>query len=147
MLSDGMAKRVLPKEAASLMGEGWVYLDVRSIPEFEAGHPTGAMNIPLLHHQNGMMVPNDAFQPMVEKHVPKDCKVLVGCKMGGRSAQAAAFMEALGYTQVLDVRAGFLGEQDMMGRISCPGWVDEGLPVSKEAEPGRSYADLSDSEA
>ena len=37
-----MAKRVTPTEAAQLMTEGWTYLDVRSIPEFEAGSPVPA---------------------------------------------------------------------------------------------------------
>ena len=35
--------RVSPEEARDLMDkEGYAYLDVRSVPEFEAGHPTGA---------------------------------------------------------------------------------------------------------
>ena len=42
-------KRISPEEARDLMDkEGYVYLDVRSVPEFAAGHPTGAYNIPLL---------------------------------------------------------------------------------------------------
>ncbi len=45
-----MVKRVTPPEAAALLAEGWIYLDVRSIPEFDLGHPTGAVNVPLLHH-------------------------------------------------------------------------------------------------
>src|SRR4051812_21955325 len=51
-----MVKRVLPREAAALLADGWAYLDVRSIPEFEQGHPPGAVNVPLLHLQNGRMV-------------------------------------------------------------------------------------------
>ena len=44
------AKRVPPsRRASSIDGEGYVYLDVRSVPEFEAGHPRGAYNVPLLH--------------------------------------------------------------------------------------------------
>ena len=35
-------KRVSPAEAKTLMDEGYVYLDVRSEPEFAAGHPAGA---------------------------------------------------------------------------------------------------------
>lgn len=41
---------VSPEEARGLMErEGYTYIDVRSIPEFEAGHPAGAVNVPLLH--------------------------------------------------------------------------------------------------
>jgi rhodanese-related sulfurtransferase len=138
-----MAKRVVPKEAAELLSQGWRYLDVRSIPEFEQGHPQGAANIPLLHAQAGRMMPNPDFQKVVEANFPKDSKLVIGCKSGGRSAQAAALLEAVGYTQLVDVRGGFGGERDMMGRVSVPGWEASGLPVGKSAEPGKSYADLS----
>jgi rhodanese-related sulfurtransferase len=43
-----MPRRVSPQEAKDLMDkEGYVYVDVRSIPEFEAGHPAGAFNVPI----------------------------------------------------------------------------------------------------
>ncbi len=43
-------KRVSPEEALGLMqNEGWAYLDVRSVAEFEQGHPAGAYNVPLTH--------------------------------------------------------------------------------------------------
>ena len=53
-----MVKRVTPPEADALLAQGWTYLDVRSIPEFEGGHPAGAANVPLLHMQGGRMAPN-----------------------------------------------------------------------------------------
>ena len=52
-----MVKRVTPTEAAALVNEGWIYLDVRSIPEFELGHPAGAVNVPLLHMPAGRWRP------------------------------------------------------------------------------------------
>ena len=67
-----MAKRVSPPEAAELLKQGWRYVDVRSIPEFEEGHPQGAANVPLLHMQGGRMVPNPDFQPVIEANFPKD---------------------------------------------------------------------------
>ncbi|HEY3253455.1 MAG TPA: rhodanese-like domain-containing protein, partial [Polyangiaceae bacterium] len=42
-------KPVTPEEAAELLSQGHVYVDVRSEPEFEAGHPAGALNVPLLN--------------------------------------------------------------------------------------------------
>jgi rhodanese-related sulfurtransferase len=43
-------KRVTPEQALELMrAEGYSYLDVRSVPEFDEGHPEGAYNVPLLH--------------------------------------------------------------------------------------------------
>jgi rhodanese-related sulfurtransferase len=138
-----MVKRVLPAEAADLVKQGWSYLDVRSIPEFDQGHPVGASNIPLLHFQGGRMTPNPAFQRVVDATFPKNSKLVIGCKSGGRSLQAAGLLAAAGYTDVVDMRGGFGGEHDALGRVSCAGWAEAGLPVATSAEPGKSYADLS----
>ena len=137
-----MVKRVTPIEADALLKEGWVYLDVRSIPEFEGGHPTGAANIPLLHMAGGRMAPNPAFQAVVAANYPKDAKIVVGCKAGGRSLQAATLMEAAGYTSVVDMRGGYSGERDNFGRVACAGWAESGLPVEQTAPPEKTYAEL-----
>lgn len=137
-----MAKRVTPQEAVELMAAGWTYLDVRSIPEFEQGHPAGAANIPLMHAQGGRMAPNGDFQKVVTAHFPPDTKLVVGCKSGGRSAQAVGLLTALGYQNLADVRGGFGGERDAMGRTTVAGWAEAGLPVATKAEPGKAYADL-----
>jgi rhodanese-related sulfurtransferase len=138
-----MVKRVTPPEAADLLADGWAYLDVRSIPEFESGHPPGAANIPLLHFTAGRMVPNGDFQRVVEAAFPRDAKLVVGCKAGGRSLQAAALLEAAGYTSVVDMRGGFHGEQDGFGRVTCAGWVASNLPVETAAPPEKTYPALS----
>ena len=137
-----MVKRLTPPEAAALLAEGWSYLDVRSIPEFDAGHPPGAANIPLLHFENGRMSPNADFQKVVQANFPRDAKIVVGCKAGGRSLQAAALMEAAGYLSVVDMRGGFHGEHDGMGRVTCAGWQAEGLPVEGAAPAEKTYAAL-----
>lgn len=125
-----------------MVAAGWTYLDVRSIPEFEAGHPAGAVNVPLMHAHGGRMAPNPDFQAVVAAAFPPDAKLVVGCKSGGRSLQAASLLASLGYTSVVDVRGGFGGERDAFGRVAAPGWADAGLPVSKDAEPGHTYSDL-----
>src|SRR6266478_4998862 len=135
-----MAKRVLPVEAAELLKQGWTYLDVRSISEFEQGHPAGAANVPLMHAQGGRMTPNPDFQRVVEAHYAKDSQLVIGCQSGGRSARAAALLGAVGYTNVVDMRGGFGGERDGMGRVNCAGWAEAGLPTAKQAEAGKSYA-------
>jgi rhodanese-related sulfurtransferase len=137
-----MVKRVTPIEADALLKEGWVYLDVRSIPEFEGGHPTGAANIPLLHMAGGRMAPNPSFQAVVAANYPKDAKIVVGCKAGGRSLQAATLMEAAGYTSVVDMRGGFSGERDNFGRVAVAGWAEAGLPVETTAADDKTYAAL-----
>lgn len=134
-----MTKRILPREAAALLEAGWSYLDVRSIPEFGKGHPAQATNIPLLNFENGRMVPNPDFESSVARTFPKDAPLVVGCKSGGRSLQAATLMTAAGYTQVVDMRGGFDGERDAMGRMVVKGWAEEGLPVdaSLPSDTGR----------
>jgi rhodanese-related sulfurtransferase len=137
-----MSRRVSPQEARELQEkEGYVYVDVRSVPEFEAGHPTGAFNVPLLHMGPAGMAPNPEFLDVMQKAFPRDAKLVVGCKAGGRSARAAAMLESAGYTSVVDQRAGFEGAQDPSGRVE-PGWRPAGLPVSREAAPGRDYEGL-----
>jgi rhodanese-related sulfurtransferase len=89
------------------------------------------------------MAPNPDFQKVVESNYPRDAPLVVGCKSGGRSAQAAALLEAAGYTQVVDMRGGMAGERDALGRVSVPGWGAEGRPVEKTAGPGQTYAELS----
>jgi rhodanese-related sulfurtransferase len=129
-------KRVSPQDAKDLMEkEGYVYVDVRSIPEFEAGHPTGAYNVPLAHLGPGGMAPNTEFLTVMERHFAKDAKIVVGCKSGGRSLQAATILLSSGFTQVVDQRAGYAG-------VTEPGWAPLGLPTATEAAPDRSYAGL-----
>jgi rhodanese-related sulfurtransferase len=138
-----MVKRIAPKEASALLAEGWSYLDVRSIPEFDEGHPTGAANVPLLHQVGGRMAPNPDFQRVVEASFAKDAKLVVGCKAGGRSRQAAALMEAAGYTNLVEMAGGYHGERDNFGRLSVPGWSAEGLPSEATSAPEKTYATLS----
>ena len=136
-------KRVSPTEAKALMDEGWTYLDVRSEVEFEASHPAGAINIPLMHAGPRGMSPNPDFMRVVEAALPKNSNIVVGCMSGGRSLRAAQLLEAAGYPNVVDQRAGFGGARDPTGRTSETGWAARNLPVEKGHPPGRSYSDLS----
>jgi rhodanese-related sulfurtransferase len=138
-----MARRVSPQQARELIeGEGYVHVDVRSVPEFQAGHPEGAYNVPLMNMGPGGMAPNPDFLAVMQQAFPKDTRLVIGCKAGGRSARAAAMLEAAGFTNVVDQRAGFEGAHDpASGRIE-PGWRPAGLPVSQQAAPGHDYEAL-----
>jgi rhodanese-related sulfurtransferase len=130
-------KRLSPDEARALIDkEGYAYLDVRSVPEFEAGHPTGAYNVPLLHVGPGGMSPNPDFLSVVQKAFPADSKLVLGCKAGGRSLKAAELLQAAGFTAIVDQRAGFDGNP------AEPGWKPRGLPTSSAAQPGHAYENL-----
>jgi rhodanese-related sulfurtransferase len=122
-------RRISPEEAHRLVSdEGWIYLDVRTVQEFEAGHPEGAYNIP---------VTNPDFRAVVDASIPGDAKIVLGCKTGGRSSRALGILEGAGRTELTDQRAGWEGSPD-----GEPGWSRVGLPSSKQAAPGRDYASL-----
>lgn len=135
-------ERIPPEEALDRMDDGWLYLDVRSIPEFEGGHPEGAYNIPLNHMERGEMLPNQKFLAVMEANFPKDAKIILGCRSGGRSLRAAQMMIDAGFTSVIDQRAGFSGSKNAFGGMEEAGWQPAGLPIAIEAEEGRDYASL-----
>jgi rhodanese-related sulfurtransferase len=86
-------RRLSPAEAKQLMDEqGYQLVDVRSVPEFDAGHPKGAFNVPLNHAGPAGMVPNADFVRVMEASFPKDAKLVVACKAGGRSMKAATLL-------------------------------------------------------
>jgi rhodanese-related sulfurtransferase len=130
-------RRVSPQDAKTLMdSEGYAYVDVRSIPEFEAGHPEGAYNIPVAHAERGGMAANRDFVPVVEAAFGKDAKLVLGCQSGGRSFQAAQILQSAGFSDVVDQRAGFGGGGGEAG------WRAAGLPTAKAASAGRDYEAL-----
>lgn len=131
-------KRVSPDEAHELVRqEGYVYVDVRSVPEFEAGHPEGAYNVPILQMGPMGMSPNPEFLEVMQGSFSKDAKLVLGCRSGGRSLQAAHVLAAAGFTDLVDQRAGFEGGMGPGGFEA--GWRPKGLPVSTHASPDRSY--------
>lgn len=118
----------------------YIYLDVRSQPEFAQGHPIRAINIPLLHFAPGMgMYPNNDFVAVVEANLPKDAKLVVGCKTGARSAQACEILSQLGYSSIINVRGGFVGEIDRFGRLLEPGWSLLNLPTCEKCPEETRY--------
>jgi len=138
-------KTISPQEAAETLAQqrGAVYLDVRSQREFAAGHPAGAINIPVAEPgPMGQMVFNQEFLAVAEKVLPKDATLLVGCLSGRRSEAACQILETGGYQDVANVAGGFGGVKDPMGRVLQPGWSQLGLPVSEDVGDGVSYASL-----
>ena len=139
-------KNVDVRTAHQLQTEGdHAYVDVRSVPEYENGHPAGARNVPLLHldARTGQMQPNPEFLDVIRANFAPDAKLLVGCQMGGRSAQAGQILLAAGYEDVTNVLGGYGGARDRMtGQIINEGWVDAGLPVEQETSAGNGYDEL-----
>jgi rhodanese-related sulfurtransferase len=129
--------RVQPREAAQLVAAGHSYVDVRSVPEFDAGHAPGAFNVPLLHLVPGRgMVPNPEFMAAMEKRFPRDAQLVIGCKAGGRSNRAAELLLAAGWTKVVDMAGGWEGEPGVLG------WRVQGLPVEATAAADHTWEGL-----
>lgn len=83
-------------------------LDVRTPQEYAEGHIDGALNI---------NVQSDDFQRMVEKELSKDSTILVYCRSGRRSMDAAEILTKIGY-MVVNLKGGIIE------------WKEDGLPVT-----------------
>jgi rhodanese-related sulfurtransferase len=134
--------RISAKEASEKLADGYVYVDVRTTEEFEAGHPKGAVNIPISLASPRGMTPNADFLRVVSSTFAKDAKIIVGCKTGVRSLRAAQMLLAEGFTDVLDQRAGWSGARGPFGESGEPGWSPLGLPSETGQPAGRSWEDL-----
>ncbi|MDF3066323.1 MAG: hypothetical protein K0R38_1924 [Polyangiaceae bacterium] len=135
------AKSVSPEDAAALLAEGYVYVDVRSEPEFEAGHVPGALNVPLLNQGPAGLVPNPEFLSVMQQAFGTGEKLVVGCKAGGRSKKAVDQLAQAGFTDLSDMSAGWDGARDAFGQV-VPGWSKRGLPVEQGKPSGQAYADV-----
>ncbi|MFP6684785.1 MAG: rhodanese-like domain-containing protein [Polyangiaceae bacterium] len=132
---------VTVEAATRLLDEGGVYLDVRTVEEFAAGHPPGAYNVPFMIRSAGAMLLNDDFVSVVQSCFALDDKLIVGCQAGGRSRRAAVCLWEAGFVWVVDMRAGFGGIRDSFGRMTERGWAASGLPTVYAGED-RGYEDL-----
>lgn len=137
-------KTITPKEAHDLLTADphAVYLDVRSEQEFAAGHPVGAKNVPIAFLTGGGMAANPDFLKVIGAHFAKDASLVVGCKMGGRSARACEILADAGYTNLKNVDGGFDGRGGAADPGVRGGWSGSGLPVARALAPGASYAEL-----
>ena len=139
-------KQISPEEANQLMERNaeMVYIDVRTEPEFEQGHPPNAINIPVVlpDTMTGKMTPNPDFIEVVEAHIGKDKSVIMGCQMGGRSQYASELMVSAGYEDISNMQGGFGGARDPMGQLIGPGWLQMGYPVEERVDDKNSYQGL-----
>ena len=87
-------RQITQEEAAKIMagGEDYILLDVRTLAEFAQAHIPGAI-----------CVPNETIGDEDIPELPKkDQLILVYCRSGNRSKQAAGKLAKLGYTNVLE---------------------------------------------
>jgi rhodanese-related sulfurtransferase len=137
-------QQITPREAYRLLGTGHRYIDVRTEAEFAAGHPVGAVNIPiaLLDPRTRQLAVNPDFLRVVEAHFSKTAPLILGCQSGGRSQQAAELLTQAGYTVVANMQGGFGGARDTAGQAVFAGWTQSSLPLCSACGAQDAYAAL-----
>ena len=53
--------------------------------------------------------------------------------------QSTCFARNIRFTSVMMMSGGFHGERDNLGRVSCAGWAETGLPCESSAAPEKCY--------
>jgi rhodanese-related sulfurtransferase len=86
-------KKITAREAKDIMdSEDAIILDVRSRDEYEKEHI-----------QNAVLLPNTEIESLSEEMLPdKNATILIYCKSGKKSAEAAEKLAKMGYTKVYD---------------------------------------------
>lgn len=79
------------KAKEMMESEDVIIVDVRTQAEYDEGY------IP-----NAILIPNESIEGEPKELVDKDATILVYCRSGNRSAQAAKKLVDLGYTNVYD---------------------------------------------
>lgn len=128
---------ITAEEAKVLLDEDseYVYLDVRSVAEFEGGHVPGAMNIPWIawFADRKELDSNTDYMQIVSATFSQDAKIIIGCRAGSRSRNAQAEMMNAGFSRVSNVKGGFTGGKGYTG------WSSLGYPVEAGDGGDNSY--------
>jgi len=88
------------KDYAAALGEDGQLIDVREPSEVAEGTLPGAVNIPL------------GELPGRLSEIEQGRRVVLLCRSGGRSGQAAEFLVSSGYPDVVNLVGGMLGMQE-----------------------------------
>jgi len=127
---DGSVGSVSVKQAAELVSQGWVILDVRPPGEVDKVGLVDAVNVPLFVEDPSNsfssfmkktaavstggwwlggthMIPNPDFLTKAQASIPKDKGVIIGCQKGLRSLAAAEQLSRAGYAKVAWINGGF----------------------------------------
>lgn len=133
-IRDAAAARALaadlpPALAWSLISSGrLVLLDVRTVEERRyVGHVPGSLHVAWA--TGTAMTRNPRFVREVEAKVAKATPVVLLCRSGKRSAEAAEALVKAGFQEVYNVQEGFEGNlDDNQHRGGKDGWRFHGLP-------------------
>ena len=95
------------KELLEVADEDVVFLDVREKDEWDAGH--------LPRFELKALSAAGEWLPKAQKEVPANAKVVVMCKLGGRSMRASEALVQMGFTNVCNVVGGYEGYKNNVG--------------------------------
>ena len=126
-----MIENLNPPQAWELLQQNTkaVLVDVRSkIEHAFVGHPPGAVHIAWKEAPDWQV--NPKFVAEVEKLVPdKNAPILLLCRSGQRSLDAANALEAADFKRLVNIVDGFEGPLDQhKHRGNLGGWRFSGLP-------------------
>lgn len=127
------AGQVPPDLAWNLFSQGLAKLvDVRTSEERKfVGYVDGSLHVAWA--TGTALTRNPRFARELEAKVRKDEAVLLLCRSGKRSVQAAEVAAKSGFTRVFNVLEGFEGELDAQShRGALDGWRFRGLPWVQE---------------
>jgi rhodanese-related sulfurtransferase len=126
-----MIENLNPRQAWVLLQQNAdaVLVDVRTKLEHAfVGHPLGALHVAWKEAPDWHV--NSAFVVEVERLVPdKNTPVLLLCRSGQRSLDAAKALEEAGFKRPINITDGFEGPLDQHNhRGNLGGWRFDGLP-------------------
>ncbi|PPD05158.1 MAG: sulfurtransferase [Methylobacter sp.] len=126
-----MIENLDPKQCWELLQSNTsaVLIDVRTKMEHAfVGHPPGAVHVAWKEAPDWQL--NSNFVDTVKQVVPDaSVPVLLLCRSGQRSLEAAQVLEQAGYRQLVNIVDGFEGPLDAnKHRNSLAGWRFSGLP-------------------
>jgi rhodanese-related sulfurtransferase len=126
-----MIKKLHPKQAWEMLESNTdaILIDVRTAVEYAfVGHPPQAVFIPW--KEAPYWTANPDFLEKVHVAVAdKNTPLVLMCRSGQRSMQAAQALETAGYTNLANMEEGFEGElDDEKHRSTINGWRFHNLP-------------------
>ena len=134
-----MIKEINSTKAYSILqqSKNAILIDVRSSIEYDyVGHPINAIHIPVKEAPDWEIRDDfiDNVRSELKKNFPSiqnvfEIHILLLCRSGKRSGQAAQMLELEGYKNIINIMDGFEGDKDANNHRSVMnGWRFNNLP-------------------
>lgn len=125
-------RHLSPREAYDFLQahKDALFVDCRTELEYlYVGHPLGAVHISWQEYPEFTADPHDFAERVREEAGDAEHPVVLICRSGVRTLEAAEALERAGFKDVINVLHGFEGDRDAAGhRNTVNGWRKDGLP-------------------